>query len=59
MRVLYLGVETTYWDNLKAENASLDPGMNMKNEKKKKNPILGAFLAISGGVFALFGAYIG
>ena len=59
MRVPYLGVETTYWDNLKTENASHDPGMNMKYEKKKKNPILGAFLAISGGVFALFGAYIG
>ena len=36
LRVPYLGVETTYWDNLKTENASHDPGMNMKYEKKKK-----------------------
>ena len=57
MRVLYLGIETTYWDNLKTENASHDSGMNMKYGGK--NAILGAFLAISGGVFALFGAYIG
>ena len=54
LRVPYLGVETTYWDNLKTENASHDPGMNMKYGKKKKNPNFGGIFGHFWGVFLPF-----